>query len=122
LSKCQVKAVATLPSSIDTKVIAEFKAMMGENAETILVEIIDCYLENAHQHIETIARAISQNDTAELRRVSHTLKSSSATLGATKLATLCQELETLSRSLGNIGDSSSHTEDGAEQLAQIQAE
>ena len=118
LSKCQIQA---LPSPIDAKVIAEFKAMMGDNADTILIEIIDCYLEDAPQHIQTIARAISQKDAAELRRSSHTLKSSSATLGATNLAAFCQELETLSR-LVNIEDSSSHTKDGAEQLAQIQAE
>jgi signal transduction histidine kinase/DNA-binding response OmpR family regulator/HPt (histidine-containing phosphotransfer) domain-containing protein len=119
LSKCQVQA---LPSPIDINIIAEFKAMMGDSADTILVEIVDCYLEDAPQHLKTIARAISQKDADQLRRSSHTLKSSSATLGATRLATLCQELETLSRSLENVGDGSSHTKDGAEQLLQIQAE
>ena len=116
LSKCKVEA---LPSPIDAKVIAEFKTMVGDNTGAILVEIIDCYLEDAPTYIKNIAKAISQNDAAELRQASHTLKSSSATLGATNLATICQELETLSRSqsFGN-----SHTEDRLDKLPQLQAE
>ncbi|WP_009632310.1 hybrid sensor histidine kinase/response regulator [Synechocystis sp. PCC 7509] len=112
LSKCQ--HAATEPSSpIDANIIAEFKTMVGED-EAILIEIIECYLEDAPQYLETISRAISQQDAAELRLAAHTLKSSSATIGATNLAAMCQELETLSRT--------SHTEDGLEKLPQLQAQ
>ncbi len=117
LNQCEViqenKSIA-LPSSIDAQVIQKFKQMVGENAEAILVEIIDCYLEDAPKYLENIANAISQNNQSELRQASHTLKSSSATLGATNLAAICQELETLSRT--------SHTKDGLDKLPQLQAE
>lgn len=119
LSKCQVKAIL---SPIDPNVIEEFKTMVGDNADVVLVEIVECYLEDAPKHLKTIADAIAQNDTAELRRASHTLKSSSATLGAIALAATCQKLETLSRN-DNTADGSnpqsSHTED---KLTQLQAQ
>ncbi len=130
LNQCQIKTtVTTLPSPLDAKVIEEFKQMVGENAEAILVEIIDCYLEDAPKHLKNMAIAIAQNDRSQLRQASHTLKSSSATLGATNLATLCQELEALSRSqVENRRDShsqsfhTSHTENGLDKLPQLQAE
>ncbi|MBW4665068.1 MAG: response regulator [Chroococcus sp. CMT-3BRIN-NPC107] len=115
LNQCKKSNLLTaLPNPIDINVMQEFKTMVGENAESVLVEIIHCYLEDAPKHLENIASAISQNNKSELRRAAHTLKSSSATLGATNLAVICQELETLSRT--------SHTEDGAHKLAQLQAE
>ncbi len=125
LSKCQVKP---LSRAIDRQIIQSFKAMVGKDAEVILAEIIDCYLEDAPQHLKNIAEAIAQKNAAELRRASHTLKSSSATLGATNLAALCQEIEAFSR-VTNWHDSSysdtfcaSNTEDSLEKLRQIEAE
>ena len=58
-------------------------------------------------------KAIAAGDSVALQRAAHTLKSSSANLGALKLAGLCEEMERAARAgnceqararLGNIED------------------
>lgn len=51
---------------------------------------------DAPKLIEAIAQAVAA-DATQLCLCAHTLKSSSATLGATTLAHLCKELEVISR-------------------------
>jgi HPt (histidine-containing phosphotransfer) domain-containing protein len=83
---------------IDPKVLQELQDMLGEPASEALSEIIDSYLENTPKLIEAIRTAVSCQDTASLQQAAHTLKSSSAALGATYLAQLCEELEEVGRS------------------------
>lgn len=88
-------------SPIDTNVLQSFRDMVGKNAELILTEMIDCYVEDAPKLLQAMASAFAQGDVIALRQAAHTLKSSSATLGATTLSHLCKELEAHSHS-GNI--------------------
>jgi HPt (histidine-containing phosphotransfer) domain-containing protein len=88
--------------------------MVGENADLVLAEMIDCYLEDAPKLISAIAQAVAQGDATQLRHASHTLKSSSATLGAMTLSHLCKKLEVMSRA-GN-------TEYAEDNLPQLEAE
>jgi HPt (histidine-containing phosphotransfer) domain-containing protein len=88
--------------------------MVNENSDAIVAEMIDCYLEDAPKLLSAIATGVTQNNTTQLRHAAHTLKSSSATLGATTLANLCKDLELMSRH-GN-------TEHGVDKLSQLKAE
>jgi HPt (histidine-containing phosphotransfer) domain-containing protein len=47
--------------------------------------------------VRELQAAAESRDVAALGRASHTLKSNSANVGATKLAALCNEVETLAR-------------------------
>jgi len=120
LSKCQPKAgsreldYSPLPDTIDAKLLQSFRDMLGNNTEIILGEMIDCYLEDAPKLLQVIATSIAQGDAIALRQAAHTLKSSSATLGATTLSLLCQELEAISRT-GN-------TNMGLDKVPQMEAE
>jgi HPt (histidine-containing phosphotransfer) domain-containing protein len=76
--------------------------------------MIDCYLEDAPHYIQGIDRAIQEGDAMQLRSYAHTLKSSSATLGATTLSLLCRELETVSHT-GNV-------DAGLDRLPQLKVE
>jgi CheY-like chemotaxis protein len=67
----------------------------GEPA--LLGELIDSFLEEAPPLVDTLRQALEQGDAAELRRAAHTIKSSSNDFGATTLAELCQELETMGK-------------------------
>ena len=58
---------------------------------------MDLYVENAPQLIDAIRRAIAAGDAPALQRSAHTLKGSSASLGAQRMAALCFELEKLGR-------------------------
>ncbi len=108
---------ATSPQSltpIDTNVLQAFRQMVGENDSDIVAEMIDCYLEEAPKLVQAIATAIAQADAIALRAGAHTLKSSSATLGATTLTEICLQLEVISRT----GD----TEASIDKLPQLEAE
>jgi signal transduction histidine kinase/DNA-binding response OmpR family regulator/HPt (histidine-containing phosphotransfer) domain-containing protein len=106
--------ISSPPLAIDAKVLASFREMINENADEILVEMIDCYLEDAPQLLSAIAQAVTQGNAKQLRYATHTLKSSSATLGATTLSHLCKELEVMSRT--------GHTDGGVDKVPQIEAE
>ncbi len=99
---------------IEAKVLQSFREMAGDMADLVLVEMIDCYLEEAPKLLSAIAQAIAQNDAIQLRSSAHNLKASSATLGAIALSNVCRKLEVMSR-IGN-------TEYGVDKLPQLEAE
>ncbi len=101
-------------TAIDAQVLQNFRAMVGQNVDRVLAEMVDCYLDDAPKLLIAIASSIAENDALTLQRAAHTLKSSSITLGATILAQICQELEIISRT-GN-------TEAGIAKLPQLEAE
>ncbi len=99
---------------VDPKALHKLQDMLGEPASEALAEVIDSYLENAPKLIEAIRTAVSCQDAASLQQAAHTLKSSSAALGATTLSQLCQELE----AIGQAGTVIS----GTERVSQLEAE
>ena len=58
------------------------------------------YLENSPKLVNDIEQAMQRRDSEALHFAAHTLKSSSATLGAKALAELCRQLEALGRQGG----------------------
>ena len=95
---------------IDTNVLQSFRQMVGKNAVSILAEMIHCYLEDAPKILQRIlkvtacpsSQTIAEKDAIALRQAAHTLKSSSATLGATTLSNLCKELEATSQTINTM--------------------
>ena len=84
-------------SPIDTKALDQIRALQRPNAPNIVHKIINSYLKDAPQLLEVARQAIAQNDASTLYRTAHSLKSTSATLGALNLAALCKELEAIGR-------------------------
>ncbi|MFW6357921.1 MAG: response regulator [Chroococcales cyanobacterium] len=88
---------ATSTRVIDPQVLDDLREMAGDDADEILGEILDSYLEDAPQRLESIKAAIAQGDASELQKSAHALKSLSVTVGGISLSDLCGELETLGR-------------------------
>ncbi|MBD2057343.1 response regulator [Oculatella sp. FACHB-28] len=90
-----------LPTSLKLSTTIDEPALEALCSEAgdpdLLVELVNCYLIEAPKLLEKIQKAIAQKDAIVLRHASHTLKSSSATLGAIRLPKLCAELEKLAR-------------------------
>jgi len=61
--------------------------------DDFLGEVIDAFLGDAPELIATLRRSLEEQNTEELRRSAHTLKSNGATLGAEEFAELCRTLE-----------------------------
>jgi CheY-like chemotaxis protein len=58
-----------------------------------LAEVVDVFLADAPALIASLRSALERQDTEELRRAAHTLKSNGSTLGATGFADLCRTVE-----------------------------
>ncbi|AFY83082.1 response regulator [Oscillatoria acuminata] len=66
-----------------------------------LEEVIEIYLEESPKLIDLLTVAIAQDDSFELQEAAHSLKSTSAAVGAMSLADLSQQLESIGRSHHN---------------------
>ena len=84
-----------IQAAVDTMVLQEFQQMMGHNASKILAKLINTYLQEAPELIQTLGTAVARQDTTDLQFAAHTLKSSSASLGAIPLSQMCCKLEKL---------------------------
>jgi HPt (histidine-containing phosphotransfer) domain-containing protein len=85
-------------SVLDAAVLEELRLMGGEGANDLMLDLIDSYLEIVPDLMSAIATGVEQLDYEAFYRAAHSLKSSSASLGANYLADLCQALEGLGRS------------------------
>jgi len=78
---------------LDQGALDSIRSLQQPNAPSILAKVIGLYLENSPDMIETLHRSLEQGDIAAISETAHSLKSSSANLGARRLAALCRELE-----------------------------
>jgi PAS domain S-box-containing protein len=61
--------------------------------DEFIAEVVEVFLADAPALITTLRSSLGQQDTEELRRAAHTLKSNGATLGAAAFAELCRTVE-----------------------------
>jgi HPt (histidine-containing phosphotransfer) domain-containing protein len=80
-------------SPLDGHALAQIRSMQRPGAPNLLNKIIGLYLESSPGLLQKLRDAVAGEDAEALRQAAHSLKSSSANLGATRLATLCKELE-----------------------------
>jgi HPt (histidine-containing phosphotransfer) domain-containing protein len=91
------------PPVLDESVLAELMETTGDAA--FVRELIETYLADTPVQMDGIDKAVGADDADALVRPAHTLKSSSATMGAMRLAAVARELEMSGRS-GALGASS----------------
>ncbi len=94
-----VSPPSTPPSSevIKPEAIQRLRAMLGKRADAMFPAIIAEYISDAQALIQNAESAISQADFTSLYRAAHTLKSTSANLGADQVNAACIELEQLAK-------------------------
>lgn len=80
---------------LDPKTLQSLRKMAGDRANEVLAQIIDNYLADAPQLLQAMRAAVATGDAAALQQAAHTLRSASATLGATTLSQLCKALEAM---------------------------
>jgi len=95
--KPHVEAVEPDMAKLDQSVLNKIRALQQKGSSEILLKLIDLYLTNSVELMQSIEHAIADADADKLRTAAHTLKSSSASLGATDLAEMCKELEIMGR-------------------------
>jgi len=80
----------------------------------VLAKLIGVYLEDAVSMIGALKQALETGDIGALVETAHSLKSSSANLGASRLSAVCKELE--------LGGKAGSTQDLASLVARVDAE
>ncbi|MEA5514485.1 PAS domain S-box protein [Nodularia sp. UHCC 0506] len=82
---------------IDTKILNSLRDMMSGD-KVAFKQLLNCYLEETPKFIHSIKFSYVNKDAQTLWQAAHTLKSSSASVGATNLAKICKQLEVKGRS------------------------
>src|SRR5215211_2155070 len=77
---------------LDANVIEELRASV-DGDEAFVNELVAEYVAEGPRHLADMRAAAAATDAAAIVRPAHTLKSNSATLGATRLAQICRQIE-----------------------------
>jgi len=81
---------------LDDAVVAELRESTGDD-DAFIRELVEAYVSEATGYLEAMAAAAGAADAAAIVLPAHTLKSSSATLGAMRLAAISRRIEEAGR-------------------------
>jgi HPt (histidine-containing phosphotransfer) domain-containing protein len=81
-------------SVIDGLTFAELKTTVGAD---FIGELVDAYLDDTPRLISELTEALAQRDAIKFSRTAHSIKSSSASLGALPFSILAKELEMIGK-------------------------
>ncbi|MEM7466120.1 MAG: response regulator [Pseudomonadota bacterium] len=92
------KQVQSAPRvELDGATLDSIRALQREGGPDILAKVIHLYLKNSPSMLEKLQEATATGNAELLRGTAHSLKSSSANIGALQLAELCADLEKMGR-------------------------
>lgn len=89
------------PDAVDLTVLASLEGAQIEGESDIVVELMELYLEDASGKLAAMHEDLTGKGGRSVGRLAHSLRGSSANLGARRVAALCEELERMGE-----GDSS----------------
>jgi signal transduction histidine kinase/DNA-binding response OmpR family regulator/HPt (histidine-containing phosphotransfer) domain-containing protein len=90
---------------INLHALDNIRALSPDRGGALVQRVVAAYVGDTPQHLETMRNAIAVLDTGSLRKVAHSLKSSSANVGAEALASMCKDMENLGRADSTEGAS-----------------
>ena len=106
--------------AIEKEICDKAKEWIDEYGEDFLVELIGDYVEDATARVARLCQAAAAGDAEALTLEAHTLKSSSASLGAQSLSALAKRLEEMGRA-GNLAALAEEIVRFTEQFAVVKA-
>jgi HPt (histidine-containing phosphotransfer) domain-containing protein len=77
---------------LDANTLAELRESVGGD-DAFIADLVATYCAEAPEHLAAMSAAAEARDAAAVVRPAHTLKSSSAALGALRLAQMAREIE-----------------------------
>lgn len=103
-------AVPVETSAVEAALNLDQLRQMQKTHPSLVARLVETYLGYAPKAIQQMLAALVVQDVAQLKMHAHSLKSSSANIGALALSALCKDLEAKMKSAtewdadGNIGD------------------
>ena len=92
------------PASLDPVPIDALRSIDPDGAKGLLQRAITKFIDYSEGLVSGLEQAVGSDDVAEVARITHSLKSSSANLGATELSQLCADIERLTNDGAMPGD------------------
>jgi len=100
-----VTASASITNDVlDVETLKAFEKIKSEDGSDFVIELIDLYLKGTPQRIQAIREAAFEKEWVVLKRIAHTIKGSSSTIGLRRIAQVCEELEATSLTSGDVAD------------------
>ena len=84
---------STMNIEIDESALDAIRALQRPGKPDILARIVNMYVEKSPELISAIEEGVAANDCDKVKMAAHTLKSSSAYVGASALAEVCSKIE-----------------------------
>jgi TMAO reductase system sensor TorS len=94
-TKAQAALSVSGMDTVDEKALESIRALQRKGDSDLLRRVIEAYLKEATRLLQILQEAVEKADRETLRKAAHSLKSSSANVGAQKLSSLCKELEAM---------------------------
>jgi HPt (histidine-containing phosphotransfer) domain-containing protein len=108
--------------AVDAGAFASFVEMVGQDMPKVVVDILDTYCEEAAHLLGSIVGFSATGNLEEMVRPVHSLKSSSASVGALRLSAMCAELEQHLRGFGPEVDVGQHVRQIDAEHARVRVE
>jgi HPt (histidine-containing phosphotransfer) domain-containing protein len=86
------RVIAGSPA-VDPEVIEQLRFLEDEDQPNVVAELLTLYIEHAPPKLQAIHEALERADFAALKRAAHSLKGSSANVGARGMHQVCERLE-----------------------------
>jgi two-component system, sensor histidine kinase and response regulator len=84
--------------SVDLSVLLGLRELQEVDEPDILNELIELFVKEVPSELEALREAAQRGDAQNVEQIAHTLKGSSANMGAIRMEALCTELEEMGRS------------------------
>jgi two-component system, sensor histidine kinase and response regulator len=78
---------------IDSAALDNIRSLQADGEDDILTKIIEIFINNTPSQLIKMGQAIKDKEVTEVRNLAHSLKSSSANLGANSLSELLKDME-----------------------------
>ncbi|WP_028104044.1 response regulator [Pseudoduganella violaceinigra] len=102
----QVAVLETPRAAINPLALDAIRALNPGQGEALLQRVLAAFLQDTPHQLAALREAIALCDASAVRKTAHSLKSSSANVGADQLARLCREMEQLGRTGQTAGAAS----------------
>jgi CheY-like chemotaxis protein len=98
--KSEQSYVKSISDHIDQEIISELKKLLDHDQ---LLDVTKLFVEHVEERLEQLHKAVKQNDLTEVESISHSMKGSSANMGAILMSRMCNEIME-STQTGNLSD------------------
>ena len=88
---------ATFPELFDQTVLNQYRLLDKQGEKKLMNRVADAYLKQSPQQMNTLKNAITTQNFSDIKTAAHSLKSSSANIGAMTLSALYRQLENQGR-------------------------